>query len=316
MKQYSTNSPILFIIFNRPDTTKKVFDEIRKVKPKRLFIAGDGPRKDNQNDLLKCEETRKIINQIDWDCEVETFFRENNLGCKEAVSSAIDWFFQNVNQGIILEDDCLPASDFFRFCDLMLDRYANDSRISHITGCNLQDGIKRGESSYFFSNLSHIWGWATWRRVWENYDKNLTNFELEDANSAFSNIFDNEIILKAWLDKFDEMKKRKIDTWDYQFSFLNFFNNQLSIVPNVNLISNIGFNENATHTFNNSDLYANIPLQHLEFEILHPKFILPNKLADQKKMFYEFQVDKQLRKIKKNKQIHRKIKNYFKKLFK
>ena len=152
--------PILFLVFNRPETTALVFQEIRKVRPQQLFVAADGPRPDRTGEAEKCAEVKKIVAAVDWPCEVKTLFRDNNLGCRVAVSSAINWFFENVEEGIILEDDCLPHPDFFRFCNELLDYYRNDERIMHIGGNNFQFVNKYGKSSYYFSHYAHIWGWA------------------------------------------------------------------------------------------------------------------------------------------------------------
>ncbi len=272
-------SAVLFIIFNRPDTTKRVFDKIREARPARLYIAADGPRPSNPSEQKICNEARSIVNYIDWPCDVKTLFRTENLGCKNAVSSAIDWFFEHEEEGIILEDDCLPASSFFNFCDTLLEKYRFDSRIRHITGCNLQQGKKWGADSYYFSNMTHVWGWAGWRRAWKDYDKTLNKYDTEDITNKLSNIFDDHLVVSALKHIFDEVKAGKIDTWDYQLDFANFFNNGLTIIPNQNLISNIGFGKNATHTANENDICANIPLAEID-EITHPLYILPEKQAD------------------------------------
>ena len=162
------NVPVLFLIFKRPDTTQRVFEAIKKAKPKQLFISADGGR--NEEEKKSCNALREaIVAQIDWDCELKTLFRENNLGCKMAVSSGISWFFEEVEQGIILEDDCLPNESFFKFCETMLEKYKDDQSIWHIGANNFQDSIKRGDADYFFSMYSHIWGWASWRDRWQKY---------------------------------------------------------------------------------------------------------------------------------------------------
>lgn len=313
---YQTKSPVLFMIFNRPDVTNLVFEQIKLAKPKRFYIAADGARANKPNEEILCAKTRQIINKIDWDCEVKTLFRDINLGCKNAVSGAIDWFFENEEEGIILEDDCCPSNDFFRFCDLMLEKYRDDTRIRHIGGSNLQNGIKRGDFSYYFSNLTHVWGWASWKRVWNGYDKNISNYSLNDADFAFKTVFEEPILSNSWKDIFVELQNNKIDTWDYQLTIINFFNNSLSIIPNVNLIKNIGFNENATHTFDISNPYANIECSNLEKNITHPKIFLPNKEADLHTLNHDFEVEIKLKKIAKQNKPHRKIKRYIKNLFK
>ncbi len=284
MEQYLTHSPVLFIIYNRYETTLLTFEAIKNAKPPRLYIAADGPK--NIESQKICNLTRSIIHLIDWECDVKTLFRNENVGCKIAVSTAIDWFFLNEEMGIILEDDCLPSSDFFRFCDELLLKYQFDNNISIISGCNFQHGKKWGKNSYYFSNLTHIWGWASWRRVWDSYDVNLKNHEIQFAEKILKNIFHDNRIVKKWLIIFKDLKIKKIDTWDYQFAFLNFFNNRLSIIPNVNLIKNIGFDGNATHTFS-LNRNANIPHEKL-FNISHPNERKVQKDADFKTLFFEF----------------------------
>jgi len=180
------NTPILFLVFNRPNTTQRVFNVIRQVKPKQLFVAADGPRRDKGADEEKCEATREIVKQIDWDCEVKTLFREENLGCGKAVSSAITWFFENVEEGIILEDDCLPNLDFFGYCEELLDRYRDNREVMFIGGDNFQKGKKWGDASYYFSAYNHVWGWATWKRTWDIYDFKLDSINENDIDSILN----------------------------------------------------------------------------------------------------------------------------------
>lgn len=277
---YQAQSAVLFIIFNRPDTTIKVFERIRAARPARLYIAADGPRAGRPDEEQLCRQAREIANQVDWDCELKTLFRKTNMGCKEAVSSAISWFFENEEEGIILEDDCLPAGSFFSFCDAMLNRYRHDTRVRHITGGNFQLGAKRGDASYYFSKISHVWGWAGWRSVWRDYDKDLKQYTEKEARLALLNVFDDEWIADSWYRIFNELKAGNIDTWDYQLSLTNFFNNALCVIPNVNLISNIGFGQNATHTKQAVDKYAALPLEEIG-EITHPSCFLANRQADQ-----------------------------------
>jgi len=167
---HSRRTAVLFVVFNRLNTTKQVFAAIRKAKPYRLYVAADGPRVAKSGEVAKVKAVRDYVREnIDWDCEVKTLFRENNLGCKYAVSSAVDWFFENEEMGIILEDDCLPHPDFFDFCAKLLECHVHDDRVSVVTGNNFQNGIKRGGFAYYFSKYSHCWGWASWRRAWQQY---------------------------------------------------------------------------------------------------------------------------------------------------
>jgi hypothetical protein len=271
------NTAVLFLVFNRIETTKKVFSAIRQAKPPRIYIAADGPRKDKKGEFEKVIMVRNFITQnIDWKCEVHTLFREKNLGCKVAVSNAIDWFFKNESHGIILEDDCFPSQSFFWFCEELLHRYQNDQRIAQICGSNFQNGIKRGNADYYFSIYNHIWGWASWSNRWKNYDVNLERFE----NSDFiDSIFNKKRVIKHWKNIYENMKQQKIDTWDYQWMFTVWKKMQLSILPNINLVENIGFGPEATHTKHN-DKMANIKNSEIVLE-KHPTEVEQNREADE-----------------------------------
>jgi hypothetical protein len=319
MEHYITRSPVLFMIFKRPDLTSRVFEQIRKVRPARLYIAADGPRPGQEGEQELCMETRRITEQIDWDCELKTLFREKNLGCRMAISSALDWFFGQEEEGIILEDDCLPNQSFFRFCDAMLEKYRNDNRIRHISGCNLQHGKKWGTASYYFSNLTHAWGWASWRRVWNDYDRDLSLYDSKEVKEQLAKIFTEPMVIDSWHRIFDETKAGKINTWDYQLTFINFFHHSLSIIPNINMISNIGFGANSTHTSEEDSVYANIPQEELG-EITHPLYFLPEKDADFATLNYDFRIDVtkaaiEAARIAQYKR-DRRLKNRIKKLFK
>ena len=220
-----------------------------------------------------------ILDMIDWDCEVKTLFRENNLGCKVAVSSAIDWFFEQVEEGIILEDDCLPDQSFFGYCEELLEKYRDDERIMMISGDNFQDGIKRGDGSYYFSKSIHIWGWATWKRAWKKYDANIKTFPLFKKQNRISSIVDGKTNQLAWLANFEAVFEKRLDTWDYQWTYAIWANGGLGILPNINLISNIGFRIDATHTRSEDNKYANMKTDRSE-KIIHPTFVIQDKVAD------------------------------------
>jgi hypothetical protein len=277
--EYITTSPVLFLTFNRLDTTKKVFEVVKQAKPPKLYLASDGARVNKSGEKEVVESVRNfLLNNIDWQCEVKTLFREHNLGCGKAVSSAINWFFENEEMGIILEDDCLPSISFFRFCDELLMRYKDDQRIMHISGDNFQDGISRGDGSYYFSQISHVWGWAAWRRAWKLYD-----FEMKSLNNfinykVYKNIWKQNKVQKYWLKQFKNVSLGKIDTWDYQWNYCLIVNNGLSILPNENLVENIGFNSEATHTSNSK---LKIPsANEIKFPLTHPQFFVPDLEAD------------------------------------
>jgi hypothetical protein len=273
------NTPVLFLIFNRPDTTQKVFDAIKKAKPKQLFVAADGPRENKEGEKEKCEQARKVIEQVDWDCKVKTLFRDKNLGCKVAVSSAIDWFFENVKEGIILEYDCLPDQSFFWFCRELLEHYRDDTRIMTISGDNFQFDRKRGEGTYYFSKYVHIWGWATWRRAWKHYDVNMKNFGEFKKEAQINNVFNIKQQQKYWMKIFQLVHEGKIDTWDYQWAYTCFINNGLCVTPNVNLVSNIGFSSNNTHTKDKSSTFSEMKAREIT-DIIYPNFVLADQEAD------------------------------------
>ena len=275
---YQVKSPILFLIFNRPDTTQRVFDEIRKVRPKRLYIGADGARNHIPGEDILCEQSKKII-QVDWDCEVFTLYRDENLGCKFAVSEAIKWFFSNEDEGIVLEDDCLPNNFFFNFCDLLLEKYRNDNRIVHISGTKINIDREFGNASYYFSKYTNVWGWASWKRVWSQYDENLTLLQDFINGNEITNIYEDVKVTESLITLFRKTRDNIIDTWDYQYAFLNFWNNGLCVCPNFNMISNIGFNENATHTTDPNHKLSKLPFGTI-IDISHPKFFVPNIEAD------------------------------------
>jgi len=272
-------TPILFLIFNRPDTTKKVFEIIREIKPKKLFISADGPRLDKKGEQQRCEEARNIVKNIDWKCDLKTNLSKKNLGCRVSVSSGINWFFNHVSEGIILEDDCLPDKSFFHFCKTLLEYYRNDERVMHIGGFNYQDAIIRGTGSYYFSRLSHVWGWATWKRAWEKYDVNICTYPLLLKQKLLSSVFSDPIMERYLKRNIELVYKNNKDTWDIQWQYAVSINNGLTIIPNVNLVSNIGFDLNATHTIDDFHTLANRPISSIE-KIRHPIFIVPDYCAD------------------------------------
>ena len=198
-------SPILFLIFNRPDTTIKVFEAIKQARPTKLYIAADGPRPSKPNDTLMCSETREIVSQIDWECEVKTLFRKNNLGCGKAVSEAIKWFFENEEEGIIIEDDVLPHPDFFVYCDQMLEKYRHVDNVKFISGRNAILGNSIGNESYYFTAFNYVWGWAAWRRTWDIYDFTLELKTKQEFKKALDFYFEDKGIKRYWKTIFKKM---------------------------------------------------------------------------------------------------------------
>ncbi len=280
MSEKDLHTPILFLIFNRPDTTQVVFNEIRKAKPKQLYIAADGPRKNRSEDTILCQKTREIIEQVDWDCEVSTLYRNENLGCKRAVSSAIDWFFTHVEEGIILEDDCVPDQSFFFFCQKMLERYRNDERVMMISGTNYLFLKYEMEESYFFSKYYIIWGWATWRRAWKMYDIKMSDWLKYQETNQLGWIYSDKYLINWYNVMFQMAYEDKIDTWDIQWWYSCIFQNGLCIVPKYNLISNIGefghFSRGGSY-----NEYIRMPIRSIDTKsLIHPIHVVENGFFD------------------------------------
>jgi hypothetical protein len=270
---------VLFMAFNRPETTSRVFDAIRKARPPRLYVAADGPRADRIGETARVERVRKIATEVDWPCEMKTLFRKDNLGCKQAVSGAITWFFENEEEGIILEDDCLPHPDFFNFCETMLDYYRNDERVDVITGNNFQNGQQRGAGAYYFSKYNHCWGWASWRRAWRHYQGDLPFWPEWRGSDDWKAVCPDNIERRYWERIFDQVYAGAIDTWDYPWTACVWTHRGLTATPNVNLVTNIGFGVDATHTCDPNAHQANMPVAALP-EIVHPQIVKQDKEAD------------------------------------
>ncbi|OJJ20094.1 hypothetical protein BKI52_16610 [marine bacterium AO1-C] len=278
-----SQAPVLFLIFKRFDTTLAVIKQIRKAKPRKLYIAADGPRNEILGEREECTRLREtVLNLVDWDCELKTLFREKNLTAKVAISEAIHWFFEHEESGIILEDDCVPHLTFFSFCSQLLEKYSEDSRVMHISGSNLLNGKTYGDGSYFFSRHVNIWGWATWRRAWKYYDLQMSTFQKFEAQNQIYNIM--QVMYKRYhkrLKRVYENANTSTNEWDYPWTYTVFAQGGLSITPNQNLISNIGFGDNAGTTLDPNNPIANLPTLAIE-EVKHPTFMLPFREADEK----------------------------------
>ncbi len=249
-------TPILYLVFNRPFETKESFAVIKKVKPKKIFIAADGPRSSVKGEAEKCKEVREfLLTNIDWDCELKTLFRKTNLGCQKAVQGALDWFFSEEELGIIIEDDLIPDISFFDFAGKLLIKYQNNANIFSINGCNL--GYENKNQSYGLSRYFNMWGWATWRRSNELVNKSWNSVNLNIDFTQGSTLLNSlkletnwpqEEWFALWRGHFKNTLNGKKDTWDYQWVYTCLKNDLYVIRPNINLVNNIGFNNNATHT--------------------------------------------------------------------
>jgi hypothetical protein len=241
------DTPILLIIFNRPEAALKTLSAIAKVKPSVLLIAADGPRTTAEQGL--CQATRdRVLSLIDWPCEVTTNFSDQNLGCGVRVYTAIDWAFSFYEQLIIMEDDCVADPTFFTYCEEMLEYYRGNQQVMHISGNNFQAKPRQHVESYYFSKYPHAWGWATWKRAWDEFDFEISRWPSFRQAGDLKLWCQDSIERLHWERVFSDVHGGKNDIWDYQWVFSCWANNGLSIVPNVNMVSNIGFGEDATHT--------------------------------------------------------------------
>lgn len=278
--EFKLTTPVVFLVFNRPDTTQRVFEEIRRARPPKLLVVADGPRAEKAGEAEKCEAVRAIIDTVDWPCGVLKNYSEVNLGCKVRMSSGIDWVFEQVEEAIILEDDCLPHPTFFQFCQELLERYRHDLRIAQISGCNFQFGLRRNNDSYYFSKYNHIWGWASWRNRWQGcYDVNMLHWPRIRDEGWLLDMLCSKTEAARWRVTFDNVHQGKIDTWDYQWTFACWLQGRLTALPNVNLISNIGFGAEAAHT-KKENKFANIPNECMRFPLNHPIGVVINRIMD------------------------------------
>ncbi len=271
-------APVALFVFNRPRLTSQVYERVRAAKPRRLLVVADGPRSDREDDVHLCEASRKIVSSPDWSCDLLMNLADENLGCRRRLSSGLDWVFDQSAEAIVLEDDCLPGSSFFRFCTAMLRRYRDDGRVMHVSGDNFQDGNRRGTGSYFFSRYSLSWGWATWKRAWRFYDVNVAAWPAAAKEGWLESILDSPREVQYWTDIFDKLYRGEIDTWDYQWLFACWRRGGLSIQPNENLVTNIGAGPDATH-FKGNHSTLGIPIRELG-ELTHPPAITRDSEAD------------------------------------
>jgi hypothetical protein len=277
-KEEQLKTPILFLIFNRPETTFKVFEQIRSVKPEFLYISADGPR--STDEMRICEIARSVKDKIDWPCQVKLRYSEKNFGCKYGVSAGISWFFEHVEEGIIIEDDCLPDLSFFRYAEELLTKYRGDEKVMQIGASNFQDKNFSIKDSYYFSLYNHIWGWASWRRAWKYYDVDLNTIRIDDFKLKLNELFERKVDKEFWLEMFKYVKSGNINTWDYQWMFAMWMKDGIAITPIVNLISNIGFGEGSTNTQIGDEKFAKNKITGLNFPLRHSDKIVINKTAD------------------------------------
>ncbi|MEI8251501.1 MAG: hypothetical protein WCF98_10055 [Synechococcus sp. ELA057] len=274
--------PILIIAWRRPALVRQLLDAIRPIRPARLFVFCDGFRLHLPQEVEKIQACRRDLDQgIDWPCRVERFYSEVNLGCRNGVTQAVSWFFEQVEEGIIFEDDCIPHPHFFPYCQALLERYRDDQRIWSICGSNFQLGRKRGEASYYFSIHGDSCGWASWRRAWAHYPSAEKLWTAFSRGRRFADVFSNPLEQLYWRLTLDSMFGGRVNSaWDYQWFLAGWMNHALHIWPNVNLITNVGFDPDGTHTIRPTR-FANLPAASMgDGELVHPDLVIPDRAAD------------------------------------
>jgi hypothetical protein len=280
-KAKTFETPVALFVFNRPDSTRRVFEAIASVRPTKLLLIADGPRLAKPGETEACLQVRDIVTRVDWPCEVSTNFAPTNLGCKNRIISGLNWAFSLVNEAIILEDDCLPDPSFFPFCHELLERYRDDNRVSMIAGTNFVWRATPPSPSYFFSRMTHIWGWATWRRAWSLYDEHLSQWPAIRASGLLEQAFSERRLTRYWTGIFDQMHAGSgPNICDYQWAYTNLVQHSLIAVPRTNLITNIGFGADATHT-TGTDPEMVVPSAPIEFPLVHPPAMIPMRSLDQ-----------------------------------
>ncbi len=289
-------TPIVLIAFNRPEPTKRVFEVIARVRPSRLLVIADGPRPDRPGESELCAEVRQIVSDVDWPCKVDTNFAAENMGCRRRVISGLNWVFSLVEEAIILEDDCLADQSFFRYCAELLERYRENRQIGLIAGFNYE-GTFRHPDSYYFSPLVPIWGWATWRRSWQQYDEHMEGWPEAKRNGMLERLFPNKRVVAYWEAIFDRMHNGTgPNTWDYQWVYTCWSRNWLNVLPAKNVVQNIGFGQDATHT-TNLDPIATIRADSMDFPLHHPATVTPS-LARTLRLLRRFYTPSLFRRIK------------------
>ena len=270
-------TPVALIVFNRPDVTERVFKRIAEAKPQTLLLIADGPR--TKDEATACAQVRELVERVDWDCRVLKNFSDVNLGCKRRVTSGLDWVFSQFSEAIILEDDCLPSHSFFRFCQTVLERYRDDERIFTISGNNFQFGLPRTDASYYFSRYAEIWGWATWRRAWQYNDAAMNTWPDFNSQGCIRWVFEHPAEQEYWGQYFQQSYEGKIDAWGYIWFYTCLSQSGLAVMPEVNLVSNIGFGSAATHTSDTNSRFANVPACEIG-PIKHPQLTIRHVEAD------------------------------------
>lgn len=271
-------TPVALFLFNRPELTRRVFDAIAAARPRQLFLVADGPR--DQTERHRCDAARAVTECIDWPCEVRRDFADANLGCRRRMAGGIDWVFAQVERAILLEDDCVPDPSFFPFCEQLLDRYALDERVMMISGDNFQFGVSRTDASYYFSKITHVWGWGTWRRAWRHYDVTMRDWPAVRDSPWLEAHLGDRAVAAVFRRIFDNVHAGRVDTWDSQWTYAVWRQGGLTALPSGNLVTNVGFGADATHTKADQSIYSRLPTVPMRFPLRHPEEVEPHAEAD------------------------------------
>lgn len=272
------NVPVLILLYNREDLSIKLYEILERIKPPILYINADGPKSNIPLDYERCEKSRNVFSFISWDCEVNYNFSTINKGCKRSVSEGIGWFFENVEYGIILEDDCIPNLSFFSYCDELLQRFRYDERVFHINGTNFLGANKSFvQESYSFTRFTSIWGWATWRRAWEKYDPDMKSFP-KFNKTQFDGKSYSSYAQYHYLKSFEDVYLNNVNTWSTAWLFAIMLNNGVTLTPKFNLVTNIGTQNNPTHNFIEDRFRDNLKTFELDFPLIHPDFCINSYL--------------------------------------
>jgi len=272
--------PVLFLVYNRLDTTMRVFERIAAARPETLLVVADGPRADRPDDLARCQAVRELVSHPTWDCDVRLNFAASNLGFNRRISSGLAWAFSLFAEVIILEDDCVPELSFFPFCTELLERFRFDERVMMIAGCNFQFGRARGDASYYVSHGVGTWGWASWRRAFQHFDPDMRAWSDERKGDILARVWPVDEVVEYWRTRFDETYRRDVDTWDYQWAFAMWRQGGLQVASNVNLIRYIGCLPDTAHTTDLRAPFCNLPTSPMIFPLRHPATLERDLTAD------------------------------------
>jgi hypothetical protein len=273
-------APVVLFVFARPDTTEQLVEIVKRAEPSKVLVVGDGPRDGSPDDAARCEAVRELIAAAAWDCELLTAYAERNLGLKRRIETGLDWAFGLVDEAIVLEDDCMPHPSFFDFCSELLERYRDEPRVMSVSGNNFGHGADV-DASYFFSRYPLIWGWATWARAWKLDEPELVDWPALMRSGWLDELFPgDDRAVQYWTYIFDNVY-RKRHTWDFGWTLASWRAGGLTATPRVNLVTNVGFREDATNTHPDiGTQFSNVPAVAIDMPLRHPAWIERNAEAD------------------------------------